>query len=280
MIHPIKRVAAIHDLSCFGRCSLTVIMPILSCLGIQVCPVPTAVLSTHFGGFSKVAFQDLTDHIPEILRHWQQENITFDSIYTGFLAAPKQIDLVLQMIDRSSEQQPVVLVDPVMGDNGRLYSVYDEFMLKQMRRLIAKAAVITPNYTEACFLLEKEYQTSVDDPETLTSWLKELAAMGPKQVVITGIPLADQQIMNLGYDQQTRSVWPLITERVPVSYPGTGDAFAATLLGGLLNGQDLPAALQTATKFIMRGVQYTFAAQTPTREGILLEAVLQDLKIE
>ena len=143
----VKKVAAIHDLSCVGRCSLTVIMPILSCMGIQVCPLPTAILSTHLGGFRKVAFHDLTSEMPGFFGHWRSEGIVFDCLYSGFLASAEQISVVLEFIDSFSANRPLVLVDPVMGDDGKLYSVYTAKMQEHIRQLVRKADVITPNYT-------------------------------------------------------------------------------------------------------------------------------------
>ena len=158
----IPRVAAVHDISCVGRCSLTTIIPVLSCMGIQVCPLPTAILSTHLGGFKDVAFVDCTEHIDKFSKHWQSENIKFNCIYSGFLASEDQIGVVEKFIEDFAYSHPLVLIDPVMGDEGKLYSVYNEKMQEAMKGLIAKADVITPNYTEACFLLGKQYQDSVD----------------------------------------------------------------------------------------------------------------------
>ena len=147
----IPRVAAVHDISCVGRCSLTTIIPVLSCMGIQVCPLPTAILSTHLGGFKDVAFVDCTEHIDKFSKHWQSENIKFNCIYSGFLASEDQIGVVEKFIEDFAYSHPLVLIDPVMGDEGKLYSVYNEKMQEAMKGLIAKADVITPNYTEACF---------------------------------------------------------------------------------------------------------------------------------
>jgi pyridoxine kinase len=152
---PIKKVAAIHDLSCIGRCSLTVILPILSCLGIQVCPLPTAVLSSHPGGFTNVSVYDFAQHIPDFSAHWRREGIEFDAIYSGFLASERQISLVAQFIDDFSTNHPLILVDPVMGDDGHLYSICTDATKAQIRALVQKADIITPNYTEACFLLDE-----------------------------------------------------------------------------------------------------------------------------
>jgi len=273
----VKRVAAVHDISCFGRCSLTVIMPVLSCMGIQVCPLPTAVLSTHLGGFADIAFCDFTDRIPDFSAHWKQEGIAFDCIYSGFLASEEQIDVVSGFIDEFSGNSPLVVVDPVMGDEGKLYSVYTPQMQERMKTLVRKADIITPNYTEACFLLGKPYREMIADTAMMKNWLVCLADLGPSVVVMTGIPLANKRIMNLGYDRESGCFWEVDSHYIPVRYPGTGDIFASVLIGSLLHRCSLPVAMKRAADFVELSIKTTFAAGTPTREGVLLEKVLPGL---
>lgn len=272
----VPRVAAVHDISCFGRCSLTVIMPILSTMGIQVCPLPTAVLSTHLGGYNQVAFTDFTGHMPDFYRHWQREGIAFDCIYSGFLASPQQIDTVTDFIEEFAGNQPLVLVDPVMGDQGKLYSVYTAEMQEHMKRLISRAGVITPNYTEACFLLGENYEEQIADPALLQDWLVRLSGFGPAVVVMTGIPLAGK-MMNIGYERSTGAFWQVVNEYIPARYPGTGDIFASILAGALLANQSVPAAIELAAGFVAAAVKMTYEAGTPTREGVLLEYALPRL---
>ncbi|EGO64898.1 pyridoxamine kinase [Acetonema longum] len=267
------RIAAVHDLSCFGRCSLTVIIPTLSCMGIQVCPLPTAILSTHLGGFKNVAFADLTDHMGDSFRHWKMENISFDCIYSGFLASERQIDVVADFIDVFSKNRPMVLVDPVMGDKGKLYSVYTPRMQEHMRKLIQKADVITPNYTEACFLLEKPYEEDIAEPAALQDWLISLADLGPDKIVMTGIP-QQEKLLNMGFERSTGRFWQVASPRIPVSYPGTGDIFASVLAGALLQQSSLSDAIQKAAGFVEQAIRITFAAGAPVREGVLLERAL------
>lgn len=270
----ISKVAAIHDLSCFGRCSLTVIIPILSAMGVQVCPLPTAVFSTHLGGFKDIAFCDFTQHIPAFSEHWQKEGLEFDCIYSGFLASEQQIEIVSQFIDSFSHNRPLVLIDPVMGDEGRLYSIYSANMQERMRSLIGKADIITPNYTEACFLLEEPYQEGGVEKETLKNWLVRLADFGPSMVVMTGIPSAKEQIVNMAYDRKEEVFWEAANPRIPARYPGTGDAFASVLAGALLEGKSLPTAMKLAAEFVAFSIRSTYAAAAPTREGVLLEGAL------
>jgi pyridoxine kinase len=273
----IKKVVAVHDLSCIGRCALTVILPVLSCMGIQVCPLPTAVLSTHPGGFTGVSVCDFTSHIPEFSAHWQREGIGFDCIYTGFLASEEQIGVVSRFIEDFSPGSPLVLVDPVMGDDGKLYSFFTDTMKEKIKALVKKADVITPNYTEACFLLGKPWQSIVPYPEALSPWLVRLAQMGPPRIVVTGVPLPGNKIANLGYDRTLNQFWQFTSDLIPAKYPGTGDVFASVLLGELLRKEPLPTAINRAGNFVSAAVRVTFAAGTPNREGILLENQLSQL---
>lgn len=276
MDRTVPRIAAVHDISCVGRCSLTVIMPILSCMGVQVCPLPTAVLSTHLGGFSDVALSDFTSHIPRFFSHWQQQGITFDCIYSGFLASEQQIDVVSDFIDSFSANQPLILVDPVMGDHGKLYSMFTPKLQEQMRELIKRADIITPNYTEACFLLGEPYLEQIDDMSRLKDWLVRLAEFGPSTVVMTGVTNNDT-VMTLGYDRSNGSFYEITNSLIPVRYPGTGDIFASVLVGALLRRAGLAEAIQQAVDFVTLCIEVTHQANTPAREGVLLETVLPQL---
>ena len=274
---PPKKILAIHDLSCIGRCSLSVIMPIISSMGMQVCPLPTAILSTHLGGFSTVCMNDFSSHIASFSAHWQREGLTFDSIYSGFLASAAQIELVSNLFDDFSANHPLILVDPVMGDNGKLYSLYTEQMQEQIKHLVCKADIITPNYTEACFLLGQVFQPIVERPELLEPWLRDLADMGPSRIVVTGVLLPNQTVANLSYDRYSNQFHYNTCKLVPTRYPGTGDVFASVLLGNLLRGASLATAVAGAGSFVFSAVQRTYAAGTPSREGILLEPALKNL---
>ena len=277
MKRTVPRVAAVHDLSCVGRCSLTVIMPVLAAMGIQACPLPTAVLSTHLGGFREVAFCDFTDRIASFYRHWLQEGVAFDCIYSGFLASAGQIDVVLEFIGEFSACHPLVLVDPVMGDEGRLYSVYEGDMQARMKSLVKRAHIITPNYTEAGFLLGETYRPVCPDPGQMAAWLRGLADMGPAQVVITGIPLGDGLLLTVAYDRLADRYCQTAVRQIPVRYPGTGDIFASVLAGILLRGGSLERAVEQAVNFVFHCVRQTYDAGTPIREGVLLEAALPQL---
>lgn len=183
----IKKVAAIHDLSGFGRASLTTVIPILSTMGIQVCPVPTAILSTHTSNFTGYSFIDLTDYMEEHIAHWKKLNLEFDCIYSGFLGSPRQIKIVSDFVDHFGHKDNLVVVDPVMGDNGSLYGTMGEEMVVEMRKLVSKADIITPNFTEAAFLLGEKYKETTTEEE-VKNWLVRISEMGPKIVIITSVP--------------------------------------------------------------------------------------------
>ncbi|MBN1635807.1 MAG: pyridoxamine kinase [Deltaproteobacteria bacterium] len=278
MKNPVKRVAAIHDLSGFGRASLTVVMPILSTMGIQVCPLPTAVLSTH-SKFTEYHFVDLTEHMPEIIRHWKDLGLEFDAIYSGFLGSHRQIAIVIEFIEHFRRDRQLVVVDPVLGDDGVLYGPLSVDMIDEMRSLIAFADVITPNLTEAALLLDRPYNPKVTVNE-VKDWIVSLAGKGPQIVIVTSVPEIEQgkKTSVIAYNNKDRRFWKVMCEYLPANYPGTGDAFASVVVGSLLQGDSLPIALDRAVQFISLGVRATFGYSYDTKEGILLERVLDNLR--
>lgn len=280
MNRTVKRVAAIHDLSGFGRSSLAVVIPIISTMGIQVCSVPTAVLSTHTGGFKDYTFIDLTDNMRDYLHHWQKIGIEFDCIYSGFLGSPQQINIIADFIDGFSTNNPLVVVDPVLGDNGRLYSTMNEDMVRHMREFIKKAAVITPNYTEAAYLLNKPYKLDIKKEE-LKEWLLELASMGPEKVIITSAPDSRRtnNINVVAYNKADGRFWKVSCVYMPAHFPGTGDIFTSVIVGSLLQGDNLPLAIDRAVQFITAAIRASYGNGYPEREGVLLERVLANLNL-
>ncbi len=266
------RVAAIHDLSGFGRCSLAVILPLLSVMGVQCVPVPTAVLSTHTGGFSDIALRDLTDYILPTLNQYKKEDISFECVYTGFLNSPEQIDCCLEFFKEYPDALKVV--DPVMGDHGKMYKTYDKNMCTLMRSLVSKADIITPNPTEVSLLLGEKYNVTPMTAQECKTKLLKLSELGPSTVIITGLQLADMSINNVGYDKNTGSFWRVRCSYAPVSYPGTGDMFASIVVGSLLKGDSLPIAMERATRFLELAIKTTFSYSTDTRYGVMLEESL------
>lgn len=267
-----KRVAAIHDLSGFGRCSLSVIIPTLSAMGIQACPIPTAAMSTHTGGFDDIVIRDLTDYISPTLAHYKKLRLEFECIYTGFLGSKEQIDHCLEFIEAYPNSLKVV--DPVMGDHGEIYKTYSPELVNRMKELVEKADLITPNLTEAAILLKEEYPTEPMRTSTLKSWLVRQSKLGPKYVVITGVEVADGNLVNVGYDSNQGAFWRIDCDYVPVSYPGTGDIFASVVVGAMLDGDSLPIAMERATRFLELAIKTTFSYGTDPRFGVMLERSL------
>jgi pyridoxine kinase len=277
--NPVPRAAAIHDLSGFGRASLTVIIPVLSTMGVQVCPLPTAVLSTHTGGFKDYQFIDLTDRLEGIIRHWLDLKVRFDAVYSGFLGSPRQVDIVIGFIQSFAHSRQLVVVDPVMGDNGRPYGPIGPDMIAQMRRLITHADVITPNFTEAAFLLDRPCRETIGQEE-LKSWILKLSEAGPRLVVVTSVPVPGTEKVSsvVAYDREDGRFWKVDCSYIPAYFPGTGDAFASVIVGSLLQGDSLPIALDRAVQFVSMAIRASFGYSIPSREGVMLERVLPNLR--
>lgn len=275
-----RRVAAIHDLSGFGGGSLAAAIPILSAMGFQVCALPTALLSTHTGGFTGFHFRDLTEDMAAILAHWQRLGLRFAAVYSGFLGSPRQMDIVREAVVTVGAGG-LIVVDPVLGDNGSLYPTMDSTMVAAMRQLVAQAHLITPNATEAALLLDEPPALATDgrlDVATIKDWAQRLAACGPCWVVLTGLPSAEpDRTQTVAFDRCTGKFWRVECAYVPASYPGTGDMFASVLTGALLQGDSLPIALDRAVHFVALAIRATFGHGAPEREGVLLERVLQSL---
>lgn len=269
------RVAAIHDLSGFGRCSISVILPVLSAMGVQVCPVPTAVLSSHTGGLGDPVIRDLTDYIEPALRHYQSLGVEFEAVYTGFLGSGEQVDCCLEFF--KAYPKALKIVDPVMGDNGRPYRTCTPELRRRMSELAAAADIITPNITEAAMLLEESYPAAPLTRSEAKSMLLRLSHMGPKSVVITGAELAQGGLASLGYDGENGSFWYVPCEYIPVHYPGCGDIYASVLLGAELSGASLPIAMARAAAFTELCVKTTYSYGSDPRYGVMLESVLGSL---
>ena len=279
---PVKRIAAIHDLSCFGRCALTVISPTLSAMGYQVVPVPTCLLSSHTGGFTDMSFLDLTDNMTDVYGHFDRLDLKFDAIYSGFLGNHTQIELVKKFIDRFGSDDTVIFVDPVMGDGGELYSTYTEELMRGMIRLCRGAHVITPNLTEACFLTDTEYANTSDMSEAeLYGFAEELCLKlthtGADKTVITGLHFGKDKLCVCGRDNAAKKTYYYCFDRVNKNYPGTGDLFASVLLGELLKNGDFEASIRIASDFTRRVMDYSSRFSTPDREGVAFEAFLGEL---
>lgn len=216
-----------------GRVSLTVVIPILSSMGFQVCPLPTAVLSSHTQ-YPEFSILDLTDEMPRIIAEWKKLDIQFDAFYTGYLGSPRQIQIVSDFIDDFRQPDGLVVVDPVLGDNGRLYTNFDESMIREMRHLAAKADVITPNLTELFYLMDKPYKADNTDEE-LKSYLRLLSDAGPQVVIITSVPVHGESHKTsvYAYNRVGDRYWKITCPYLPAHYPGTGDTFTSVITGAL-----------------------------------------------
>lgn len=269
-----KRVAAIHDISCFGRCSLTVALPVISAAGIETSVIPTAVLSTHTGGFADFTYRDLTDDILPVVRHWQTLGLSFDALYTGFLGSFEQIDIMSEVFAALKTADNLILVDPVMADNGKLYSIFAPDFPQGMRKLCAHADIIVPNLTEAALLLDDEYREGPYDKAYIEDMLARLADIGPSRVVLTGVYFDNEELGAAVYENG--AVTYLMSRRIEGYYHGTGDLFASALLAGVLTGLSLAQASQEAISLTVESIRRTREAGTDVRFGVNFEAGLAD----
>lgn len=274
-MQPLKKVAAINDLSGASRCSLTVAIPVLAALGVQCCALPTAVLSNHTG-YDTFYFDDYTSRMRPYLQKWRELGLTFDYIYTGFLGSAEQIDIALEALDAFQMGDTRVLVDPVMGDDGKLYATYTEQMCDQMRRLVSRADVVTPNVTEACLLADVPYIGETMDEADVRKLAARIAALGAPDVVITGVKCAGR-VCNYVYSCGQLQAFG--NDLTPVYYSGTGDLFASIVCGCLTQGKDLFFAVRTATDFIAKAAAQSQQLKIPPLEGVCFEQLLKELVV-
>ena len=273
----VPEVAAIHDLSGYGRSALTVCIPVLSAMGVQVCPLPTAVLSSQTDGFEEYVMMDMADFMPKIANHWAKLNIQFDAIYSGFLGSSSQISFVDEFIHRFRRPGQIVLVDPVLGDGGLPYGPINGNHIKGMKHLIKHADIITPNVTEASMLLRRDIKKAFSVRE-IKDWLQALAGSGPRYVMITSVPLEDENSYAVClYDRAADQYMKFGFVLLPGSYPGTGDTFSSIVLGGMLKGHSVQASVNKALSFLSATIELTNSIGAPSRNGLALEAMLPDL---
>jgi pyridoxine kinase len=270
------KIAAIHDLSGYGRASLTVVIPILSSMGIQVCPLPTAVLSSH-SEYKNYHCIDLTSHMQAIIDHWKELHIEFDAIYSGYLASSEQVSIVKRFIKDFKKENQFVIIDPVMGDNGSLYPGINNNLVEEMKSLIKDADIITPNLTEAAYLSGMDINENSNIEEIKECALK-LAQEGPDYIIISSVPsIKENEIAVLCYDKKN-DIFNIITnEYIKASYPGTGDAFTSVITGSLLNGDNIETAITNASNFIVEGIKATMKRKHDPLNGINQEEVLHTL---
>lgn len=274
-----QRVLAMHDLSGLGRSSLMAVTPVLSVMGIQVCPVPTAVLSTQTSGFTDYTFVDLTDTIPAYLSHWKQLNMDFDCVYSGFLGSVEQIAIMEQVLQDFAKGNTLVVIDPVLGDDDALYDTMDAQMVAKMRNLVRHADIITPNETEVKLLLNLPLEQKLY-AEQMELYMCQLADLGPKTVVVTGMQKQTGGHCVCCY-QHMQGAAPVCIQidyqELPIRYPGTGDIFTAVMIGGLLQGNTLAESIERSANFISAAVADAIKVNEPVRDGVQLEKNLYRL---
>lgn len=266
----VPKVACINDISGLGRCSLTIAVPILSVLGVQCCPVPTAVLSCHTG-FEKFYFKDMTESMLPYLNDWKDKNIQFNAVYTGFLGSLSQIKTTEEFI--KSQKSSLVVVDTVMGDNGNIYPTYTKEMCDEMQRLVSIADIITPNVTEACYLTSTQYKGEDISISNAKEIIKKLQDKGCKACIITGIESNDK-LVNLVFENSQINE---ISIKKAKSHSGTGDLFASIVTGLLVKGKSLTGATDIASRFIYDVLEFTYNNNPPQMDGVLFEPLLYRL---
>ena len=251
-----KRIITVQDISCLGKCSLTVALPVISAMGVETCVIPTAVLSTHtaFKGFT---FRDLTSDIIPISEHWKKEAFHFDAIYTGYLGSFEQLELMKKLFDDFATNDTRIIVDPCMADNGKLYTGFTQDYAFAMAELCSKADVIVPNMTEACCMLGIEYKSSDYNQEYIEDILRRLASLGSKKVVLKGVQFDEKKIGIAMYDSLSEKTEWYFHKRMSQNFHGTGDIFASVLTGALVKGFELKEACRLAADFVVESISKT-----------------------
>ncbi len=276
-----KRLVTINDISGFGKCSLTVALPLISAAGIETVCLPTAVLSTHTGGFSGYTYRDLTEDIPKIAEHWKSLNLEFDAIYSGFLGSFEQIDMVKAFVKSFKTQNTLYIADPCMADFGRMYTVFDEAFAKEMTSLCSLADVILPNITEACFMTGIPYKSGVQTENYIEKLIDALLSLGAKSVVLTGVSL-EKGRLGAACSTGGKTEYYFKNE-LNGTFHGTGDVFTCAFSDALLNGFTHFEATKIAVNFTCDCIERTLISQPDTRYGVDFERgipyLLKELKL-
>ncbi|WP_281672650.1 pyridoxamine kinase [Pseudoramibacter alactolyticus] len=270
-----KRVLTIQDISCFGKCSLTVALPVISAMGVETAVIPTAVLSTHTM-FKNFTVKDLTDQIVPITEHWRAEGIGFDAVYTGYLGSFEQIEIVEKLFDDFADSDTLRFIDPVMADNGKLYPAFDEAYAARNAELCRHADFIVPNITEACFMTGTDYRETTDEAY-IKNLLEKLGALGPKTAVLTGVSLSPGKTGVMGLDTVSGTFYTYQNDRIDAAYHGTGDLFSSTCVGAMMNGIDWQTAMQIAADYTARTIAVTVANPANPWYGVDFETTIPEL---
>lgn len=270
-----KKLAVINDISGYGRCSITVSLPIVSYLGVQCCPVPTSIFSNHTG-FANYFFDDYTDRMQEYIANWKKLNLSFDGIATGFLGSARQIHIVKEFIREFSKDVTHIIIDPVMGDHGKLYSTYTEEMCQEMKQLVSLADIITPNLTECCKLTDTPFKEIGWKKRELFQMAEKLSALGPEKIVITGIPQGEF-IANYIFEKGKEPKW-IRTHKVGTERCGTGDVFSSIIAADSINEVPFDKSVKKASGFVKKCILKSMELEIPKTDGVCFEEILFQLK--
>ena len=271
-----KRILTIQDISCVGKCSLTVALPIISACGVETAVLPTAVLSNHTA-FSGFTFRDLTDDLEDIVNEWKRQKFNFDALYTGYLGSFRQLNIVNEIFKQFKTEDNFILVDPVMADHGKLYKGFDEKFARSMAELCKNADIIVPNLTEAAFMLGIPYVESGYDKTYVESVLKKLTDLGCKKAVLTGISFEGDKLGVYGYDKENDKFFSYYREHLPQSFHGTGDVFASALCGALAKDKLFDNALKIAVDFTVESIKKTIENPNRNWYGVDFENAIPTL---
>lgn len=268
-----KRVLTIQDISCFGQCSLTVALPIISVTGNETCIIPSAVLSTHTGGFSGYTFRDLTDDIPLIQKHWQKEGVSFDAVYSGYLGSVKQVGIVKNLFSSLSNSSCISCIDPVMGDNGKLYSGFDQSFVDEMKKLCFSSDIIIPNITEACLLTDSEYKENYSK-DYIDELIAKLLQKGAKTIILTGVSFSKDTTGVMVVENEQKFYYE--HRKIPKYCHGTGDIYASAFIGCLMSGKSIIESAKISADFTVLCIEKTL--NDPDHwYGVKFELALPDL---
>ena len=266
-----KKIAAIHDLSGYGRCSLTVAIPVISALKVQCCPVPTSILSNHTG-FPTCFFDDYTEKMPLYLEQWRKLNLDFDGIFTGFLGSADQIDIVADMIRDFKTAKTLVIIDPIMGDDGKTYQTYTKEMCSRMKTLVESGDIVTPNLTETCILTGRQYRQDNWTRKELTDMAEDIISMGPHSAVITGV--REGTFITNVVAEKSSKVQFIRTLKAGGNRPGTGDVFSSIVAAQSVKGVSLQKSVKTAADFVKQSILVSDQLNVPTENGVCFEEIL------
>lgn len=277
MKKPIKRVATIHDLCGIGKAALTNVIPVLATLGIEVCPIPTMILTTHTGGFNEPGIIKLEGYISKAIKHYRDIEIDFEGVFVGYLGSSTNINETLTLLKCIKKDCSLVVFDPIFADHGKYYSNFDKNYSDDLKKLIRYSHIMTPNFTEACILAEEKIICEASEEELLII-SRKLHNLGCENIVVTSVPLINKNKIGTSiYDGKNDSIEIIICDRLEKSYPGTGDIFTSVLIGMMLNGKPLNESVRKSCEFVERCMIESSKYDYPTKEGILLESVLKDL---